>query len=68
MLRKEDFMVIQTLTQRGLYFCDIAKQAGARRSPVTAAPSRAGGRFGVGGLTCVPHSMWQPSWLHGGIR
>jgi len=28
MLRKEDFMVIQALAQRGLYQCDIAKQVG----------------------------------------
>lgn len=28
MLRKEDFMVIHALAQRGLYVCDIAKQVG----------------------------------------
>ena len=28
MLRKEDFMMIQALAQRGLYLCDIATQVG----------------------------------------
>ena len=28
MLRKEDFMMIHTVAQSGLYLCDIAKQVG----------------------------------------
>lgn len=40
MLRKEDFMVIQTLAQRGLYLCDIAKQVGVHPRTVRRALAR----------------------------
>lgn len=42
MLRKEDFMVIQTLAQRGLYLCDIAKQVGVHPRTVRRALARGG--------------------------
>lgn len=40
MLQKEDFMVIQTLAQRGLYLCDIAKQVGVHPRTVRRALAR----------------------------
>jgi hypothetical protein len=40
MLRKEDFMVIQALAQRGLYRCDIAKQVGVHPRTVRRALAR----------------------------
>ncbi len=42
MLRKEDFMMIQTLAQRGLYLCDIAKQVGVHPRTVRRALARGG--------------------------
>lgn len=55
MLRKEDFMVIHALAQRGLYVCDIAKQVGvhprtvrralARGGPPAPRPTRRGSRL-----------------------
>lgn len=42
MLRKEDFMVIQALAQRGLYLCDIAKQIGVHPRTVRRALARGG--------------------------
>lgn len=49
MLRKEDFMMIQALAQRGLYLCDIATQVGVhprtvgRASPATEPPGQSAG-------------------------
>ncbi|MDF0651085.1 MAG: hypothetical protein P0121_06405 [Nitrospira sp.] len=40
MLRKEDFMVMQALAQRGLYLCDIAKQVGVHPRTVRRALAR----------------------------
>lgn len=55
MLRREDFMVIQALAERGLYLCDIAKQEGVhprtirraldRGGAPTARPARRGSRL-----------------------
>lgn len=42
MLRKEDFMVIQALAQRGLYMCDIAKQVGVHPRTVRRTLARGG--------------------------
>jgi transposase len=42
MLRKEDFMVIQALAERGLYLCDIAKQVGVHPRTVRRALDRGG--------------------------
>jgi transposase len=42
MLRKEDFMMIHTLAQRGLYLCDIAKQVGVHPRTVRRALARGG--------------------------
>lgn len=42
MLRREDFMVIQVLAQRGLYQCDIAKQVGVHPRTVHRALVRGG--------------------------
>jgi transposase len=42
MLRKEDFMVIHALAQRGLYVCDIAKQVGVHPRTVRRALARGG--------------------------
>lgn len=42
MLRKEDFMVIHALAQRGLYVCDIAKQVGVHPRTVSRALARGG--------------------------
>lgn len=42
MLRKEDFMVIQALAQRGLYRCDIAKQVGVHPRTVRRVLARGG--------------------------
>jgi transposase len=42
MLRKEDFMVIHALAQRGLYVCDIAKQVGVHPRTVSRALVRGG--------------------------
>jgi IS30 family transposase len=41
MLRKEDFMMIQVLAQRGLYLCDIATQVGVHPRTVRRALARA---------------------------
>ena len=42
MLRKEDFMVMHALAQRGLYLCDIAKQVGVHPRTVPRALARGG--------------------------
>jgi transposase len=42
MLRKEDFMMIQALAQRGLYLCDIATQVGVHPRTVRRALARGG--------------------------
>ena len=42
MLRKEDFMMIQVLAQRGLYLCDIATQVGVHPRTVRRALARGG--------------------------
>ncbi len=42
MLRKEDFMVMQALAQRGLYLCDIAKQVGVHPRTVRRVLDRGG--------------------------
>ncbi|MDF0666234.1 MAG: IS21 family transposase [Nitrospira sp.] len=42
MLRKEDFMVIQALAQRGLSMCDIAKQVGVHPRTVRRTLARGG--------------------------
>lgn len=42
MLRREDFMVIQALAERGLYLCDIAKQVGVHPRTVRRALDRGG--------------------------
>lgn len=42
MLRKEDFMMIQALAQRGLYLCDIAKQLGVHPRTVRRTLARGG--------------------------
>ena len=42
MLRKEDFMMIHALAQRGLYLCDIAKQVGVHPRTVRRALARGG--------------------------
>src|SRR5690606_40281183 len=42
MLRKEDFMVIHALAQRGLYVCDIATQVGVHPRTVRRALARGG--------------------------
>lgn len=60
MLRKEDFIVIQALAQRGLYRCDIAKQVGVHprtvrralalgRAPASRPTRRRSRQFGSGG-------------------
>src|SRR3972149_8692906 len=52
MLGLEDFMTIQALVKRGVYFCDIAEQPGAHPRTVRralqrgGAPARRGGRRG----------------------
>lgn len=42
MLRREDFMVIHALAQRGLFLCDIAKQVGVHPRTVRRALDRGG--------------------------
>lgn len=42
MLRREDFMVIDALAQRGLYVCDIAKQVGVHPRTIRRALARGG--------------------------
>lgn len=42
MLRREDFMMIQVLVQRGLYLCDIATQVGVHPRTVRRALARGG--------------------------
>jgi transposase len=42
MLRREDFMMIQVLAQRGLYLCDIATQVGVHPRTVRRALARGG--------------------------
>jgi hypothetical protein len=46
MLRKEDFMMIQALAQRGLYLCDIATQVGVHPRTERRPCVRTGGAVG----------------------